>query len=158
MKKRTFTWLDGVLCAVLALVLIVGGVFLFGKGDKAAVSSEKTYEMTMRFNRATTEEFDCYKVGDTLYFQNRTGVLGTVTDLKLIDKVQEEYDEENGRFVAVVDPEIRAVEMKVQVQGGVKDGAFTVGGQELHIGQVLYPQSDTTRSIMTIWDIEEVQA
>lgn len=156
MKNRKFTWLDGLLCAVLALALIVGGVLLFGRKEQAPASA-KTYEMTLRFNRATEQEFDYYKVGDTLYFQNRNGVLGTIADLKLIDKKHEEFDEEKGTFVTVVDPEIRAVEMKVRVQGDVINGDFTVNGQKLHIGQVFYPQSDTTRSIMTVWDIEEVQ-
>jgi len=158
MKKRKFTWLDGVICGVVLLALIVGAVFLFGgKGDPVTPDT-KTYEVTMRFTRATDTEFDYYAVGDTMYFQNRTGKLGTITHLEEIDRVYEKYNKEKGENVLVTDPERKTVVMKVQVEGSLNGGKFTVGDQKLHIGMVFYPQSNTTRSIMTIWDIKEVQA
>ena len=157
MNKRKFTWLDGLICGVLVIAIAVGAFLLFGRKDGGEPQNLKTYELTMRFNRATTVEYDYYKVGDTLYFQNRTDVLGTVTSLEEIDKVHEEYDEDNGRYVTVVDPEQKTVVMKVRVQGSLAGGRFTVGGEQMNIGKVFYPQSDTTRSIMTLWDIKEVQ-
>lgn len=156
MKKRRFTWLDGVICGVLILAIIVGAVWFLNK-DRT-VNDLKEYEVTLRFDRATTEPFDYYKVGDTMYFQNRVAELGTITGLKDIERKFEEYDTATGRYVAVVDPERRSVEMTVRVQGAVIEGKFTVNGQNFHIGEVFYPQSDTTRSIMTVWDIEEVQS
>lgn len=158
MTKRRFTWLDGVICGVLILAIIAGAVWYLKKDNTAVGSDLKDYEVTLRFTKATTQPFDYYQVGDTLYFQNRTAVLGTITGLKNIERRFEEYDSENGRYVAVVDPEQQMVEMTVLVQGAVVDGKFTVNEQNFHIGQIFYPQSDTTRSIMTVWDIEEVQA
>lgn len=157
MTKRRFTWLDGVICAVLILAIIAGAVWYFKKGDAAADSRLKDYEVTLRFTEATSQPFDYYQVGDTLYFQNRTAVMGTITGLEMIDRKLEEYDSENGRYVSVVDPERKMVEMTVLVQGAVVDGKFTVNEQNFYIGEIIYPQSDTTRSIMTVWDIEEVQ-
>ncbi len=158
MIKRRFTWLDGVICGVLILAIIAGAVWYFSKDNTASGSDLKDYEVTLRFTKATSQPFDYYQVGDTLYFQNRIAVLGTITGLKNIERKFEEYDSENGRYVAVVDPEQQMVEMTVLVQGAVVDGKFTVNEQNFHIGQIFYPQSDTTRSIMTVWDIEEVQA
>ena len=158
MKNRKITWLDGLICGVVVLAIIVGAVLLFGRNDSADSQNLKTYELTMRFTRATVAEFDYYKVGDTMYFQNRTEELGTITHLEEIDRVYEEYDEDNNRHVAVVDPERKNVVMKVKVEGVLDGGTFTVNGNKLHIGMVFYPQSDTTRSIMTVWDIKEVQA
>ena len=158
MKKRRFTWLDGIICAVVLIVVAVGAFLLLGPKEPVQVKELKDYELTLRFTRATTERFDYYNVGDTMYFQNRTGVLGTVTSLEEIDKLQEEYVPEKGCYVTVVHPEDKTVVMKVKVQGSLEGGKFLVGEEQLKIGMVFYPQSDTTRSIMTIWDIEEVQA
>lgn len=155
MTKRKFTWLDGVIIGVLVLVIAGVGIWYFGR-DKGVIQTEQTYEMTLRFPRATVDEFDYYRVGDTMYFQARTGVLGTITSLKGVDNVVEEYDAAKGCYVATPHPTIPAVEMKVQVQGTVSNGDFTVGGNTFFIGQMIFPQSDTTRSVCTIWDIEEV--
>ncbi len=157
MNKRKFTWLDGLICGVLVVAIAVGAFLLFGRKDSGENQDLKTYELTMRFTRATTAEYDYYQVGDTLYFQNRTDVLGTITSLEEIDKIHEEYDENNGRYVTVVDPEQKTVVMKVKAQGSLNGGEFSVNGVQMNIGKVFYPQSDTTRSIMTLWDIEEVQ-
>ena len=156
MKKRHFTWLDGLICGVVLLAVVAGAVFLFGRGNESA-EQLKTYEMTLRFTQATDDPYDYYKVGDTMYFQNRSDELGVIKDLKLMDKVYEVFDEGKGYNVDVVDQKRKLIEMKVEVQGSVEKGKFTVKDEVLYIGLVFYPQSDTTRSIMTVWDIEEVQ-
>lgn len=157
MKKRRFTWLDGLICGVVLLAVVAGAVLFFGRGEEPAAGALKTYEMTLRCTQATDDPYDYYKVGDTMYFQNRTDELGVIKDLKLVDKVQEVFDEEKGCNVELVDQERKLIEMKVEVQGSVENGEFTVKDEVLYIGMVFYPQSDTTRSIMTVWDIEEVQ-
>ncbi len=157
MKKRHFTWLDGLICGVVLLAVVAGVVLFFGRGNESAEEELKTYEMTLRFTQATDDPYDYYKIGDTMYFQNRKGELGVIKDLKLMDKVYEVFDEGKGYDVDVVDPKRKLIEMKVEVQGFVEKGRFTVKDNVLYIGMVFYPQSDTTRSIMTIWDIEEVQ-
>ncbi|MBQ8893964.1 MAG: DUF4330 family protein [Clostridia bacterium] len=157
MAKRRFTWLDAVICGLLILALAGAAVWYFTKDSGAGVAT-KEYEVTLRFNRATNDEYDYYKIGDTMYFQERAAVLGTITGLKPIEKATEEYDPVNGRYVKLVDPETSAVEMTLRVQGAVIDGEFTVNGETFHIGQEFYPQSDTTRSVMFVWDIEEVAA
>ncbi len=156
MDKKRFTWLDALICGVLILALAVVGVWYFTKDGSGA--EVKEYEVTLRFPRATYEEFDYYQVGDRLYFQGRTAELGTITSLKEIDLVYEEYLEKEARYVKAVHPEKKAVEMKVRVQGAVVEGSFTVNGKPVMIGQEFYPQSDTTRSVFTVWDIEEVAA
>lgn len=157
MKNRRFTWLDGLICGIIALAVIVGVVLFFGRDGEAADAPLKTYEMTLRFTQATEDPYDYYKVGDTMHFQNRTAELGVITALKQMDKRYEEFDEEKGCSVQLIDPKRKEIEMKVEVQGALEQGSFKVNGEAFYIGMVFYPQSDTTRSVMTIWDIEEVQ-
>lgn len=157
LRKRRFTWLDG-LCVVLVLAIAAGAVWYFTHRNSIMPSAAKSYEITMRFTQATTDPYDFYQVGDTMYFQNRTDVLGTITALRAMDREVEDYNEETDQYVVIIDPRWKTIEMKVLVQGTLQGGTFTVAGEKLHIGKTLYPQSDTTRSIMVIWDIKEVAA
>ena len=155
MAKRRFTFLDGLLI-LLALAVIAAAVWYFTRD--AAPEQTALYTVTLRIDQATENEADYYQPGDTMYFQNRTAVLGTVKTVEAIEKTYEEYDPVGGRYVEIVDPEWNRLMMTVEVQGGLVDGEFIVNGESLYIGQVFYPQSDTTRSIATVWDIEEVAA
>lgn len=156
MAKRKFNWLDAVIIAVLVLG-IAAAAFFFLKKDRAPMGTpEKTYEVTMRFHRATEDEFDYYRVGDTMYHQNRTGVIGTITDLKPVEFFTEEYDPVTGTYKKVSEGLRGSVEMTLRVQGTVVGGELTVGGDSLLVGQQFFPQSDTTRSIITVWSIREV--
>lgn len=154
MTKRRFTWLDAVICLVVLAVAAVA-VWYFTRDNNTASAAE--YEVTLRFERATEDPYDYYKVGDVMYFQERAAELGTITALAAVEYPDEEYDAVNGRYVKVL-PKLGGVEMKLRVQGAVIGGEFTVNGETIHIGEVFYPQTDTTRSIMTVWNIEEVTA
>lgn len=158
MKKRRFTWLDGIIIGVLVLAVAAAAVWYFTKDNSAAAAATQEYEVTLRFERATEDAFDYYKVGDTMYFQERVAALGTITGLNAVENLKEEYDAVHGRYVQYTDPERGAVEMTLRVQAAVINGEFTVNGEVIYIGQTFFPQSDTTRSIMTVWDIEEVAA
>lgn len=158
MAKRRFIWLDGIIIAVIILAITAAGIWYFTKDNGAAIAPKKQYEVTLRVDLATKDATDYYKVGDTMYFRERIALLGTITALTPVDRMIEEYDAVNGRYVKIADPEKRALEMKVLVEADVIDGKFTINGETIHIGQEIYPQSDTTRSVAIVWDIEEVAA
>ena len=158
MVKRKFNWLDAVIVAVLVLGIAAAAFFFLKKDNTFVGAAEKTYEVTLRFNRATVDEFDYYQVGDTMYRQNRTEVLGTITDLKAVENYTECYDAATGSYKKLSRGLRGGVEMTVRVQGSIVDGELTVGGAPLLIGTEFYPQSDTTRSVITVWNILEVTA
>ena len=155
MTKRHFTWLDGV-CIALVLVLALGALWFFTKDS--GESTQKQYEITLRFKQATTDPYDYYKVGDVMYFYTRSQKLGTITALSSHDLVTEEYNPLSGKYAAVTDPQWKEIEMKVLAEGIMASGELTVNGEPISIGLEFYPQSDTTRSVAVIWDIEEVAA
>ncbi|MBQ8599806.1 MAG: DUF4330 family protein [Clostridia bacterium] len=155
MAKRRFTWLDGV-CVALILALAVGALWFFTKDS--GNSAEKQYEVTLRFKQATADPYDFYKVGDMMYFYTRSQKLGTITALSSHDLITEEYDAVNGKYVTVTDPQWKQIEMKVLAEGTMADGELSINGEPISIGLEFYPQSDTTRSVAVIWDIEEVAA
>ncbi len=156
MAKRHFTWLDGLLIA-LVLVLALGAFWFFTK-DSAPAAAKQQYEITLRFKQATADPYDFYEVGDVMYFYTRSQKLGTITALSSHDLITEEYDAVGGRYVALTDPQWKEIEMKVLAEGIMDSGELTVNGEPISIGLEFYPQSDTTRSVATIWDIKEVAA
>ncbi len=158
MKKRKFTWIDGVLVAILAIVLAIGAYLLLRELPEELQAVEKPYLVTLQFNQVSEKQYDGYAVGDTLYFQDRLDIMGTIESVKETEKQIERYDPNQGKYVIMTDPSQKAVELTVLVRGQMDKGKLTVMDQHLHIGKLFYPQSDTTRSTMTILDIEEVAA
>ena len=156
MAKRRFSWLDGLICAVLALAIAGGALWFFFFREPEAESAGKQYDLTLRFTQATTDPYDFYKVGDTMYFMTGEKKMGTITALKSMDKITEYLHAESGKFIDAADPHRKTIEMTVRATGTLEGGDFKVNGDSLHIGMEFYPQSETTRSIITVWDIEEV--
>lgn len=155
MKKRTFNWVDGVTIA-LAVLLIAGAAWYFLRGRKPA-TPEKDYLVTMRFTQATFDPYDYYKIGDTVYFYSRSSVMGKITSLRQLDTVYETFNRSLGAYQKVIDDKAKTLEVQVAVKGVIENGEFTVNGEKVFMGQTLYPQTDTTRSVMVVWKIEEVR-
>ncbi|MBQ3084862.1 MAG: DUF4330 family protein [Clostridia bacterium] len=158
MNKRKFTWLDGVVIGVLVLAVAVVGVWYFNRGGDAPAAELKDYRITLQAVQLADEVGECYAEGETLYFQNRVGVLGTIetVDREARNKEVEKFNATTGEFVVYEDPNQKLIRMTVLAQGTMENGVITVGGEELNIGKTLYPQTDRARSTMLIWDIEEV--
>ena len=161
MKKHRFNWVDG-LCIALALLLLAGGAwYLFSyRSMLPSDLPEKEYDITLRFDRGTTDPTDFYAVGDTLYFYGGEKEMGTITAIEPIDFMREEFSPAEGKFVVFKDLKVEQLQMTVRVKGAVdtKKNLFTVNEEALSVGLVFYPQTRKTRSIMTVLAIEEVGA
>ncbi len=156
MFKKRFTPLDWVLIGVVVAALAAGAFWFFGRKDQAAAENTAPYLLTLRFEQKTEAEYDHYKVGDILYFQNRTEELGEITALSYKNNLIETFNKETESYIVSIDKTSKYIVVEVRVDGVLGEGKFTVNGKELYIGQVFYPQTETTRSAMTVLDIEEV--
>lgn len=176
--KRKFNWFDAVVCGIVALAILFGAYWFFlreepitrqpepgaavgenGETEQTYVWVEaKPYDVTVRFNQATTDPFDFYHVGDTVYFRGGESKLGEVLKLELKDLITESLDVHQGKFVQTVNPDQKSVEMTIRVMASLKNNRLVVGEEPIYIGLEFYPQSKSTRSVMTIWDIKEVAA
>ncbi len=154
MLKRKWTWLD---TAVLVLVIlaIAAAAWYFTRGNKIIAGEQNAYTVTMRFTRETTHPTDYYQVGDQIYQINKT-LIGEIVSLEEKDLKTEEFNPATGEYEVIVDPLKKQVEMKVKANGNVKSGVLVVNGEELYVGQKIYPQGNKTRSTVEIWAIEEV--
>lgn len=155
--KRKFNWLDILISALLIAALVGGLAWYFVRESKEpAPPTPKTYEITLQFTRMTTDPLDFYQVGETLYYQGGKKAIGTITDLKVKDYITETLDEEQGKFITAVHPELKTVEMVVQAQGIVENHMIKFNNEPLFIGKEFYPQSRITRSTMIVRSIKEV--
>lgn len=155
--KHKLNWLD-ILISVVLIAALIGGLlwFFHRKSNEPQPPTPKNYEITLRFNRMTTDPLDFYQVGDTLYYQGGKKAIGTVTDLQIKDLRSETLDEEKGEFVVTTHPKTKSIEMTVQAQGIIENHMLKVNGESMYIGKEFYPQSQKTRSTMTVWSIKEV--
>ena len=161
MKKRRFNWLDA-FCILLALLVLAGGLW-YVLSNCSMLPKElepKEYEIALRFSRTTTDPYDYYAVGDTMYFTGGEKKLGTITSLEIVDLMHEVYVAETGEYVLYADPQEKQIVMKVRAMGSVnrERNWFLVNEEALSVGMTFYPQSEETRSTMTIISIEEVAA
>lgn len=155
--KHKFNWLDILISAVLIAALIGGLVWFFHrKSNEPQPATPKTYEITLQFNQTTTDPLDFYQVGETLYYQGGKKAIGTITNLQLEDLRTESLDEEQGKFIVATHPKTKVIVMTVQAQGVIENHMLKVNGEAIYIGKDFYPQSEKTRSAMTVRSIKEV--
>lgn len=157
MFKRKFNWLDAV-CILLVVALILGGVWFFTRREEPKEAEEKgePYLLTLHCIQNTEDPTNYMKEGDTLYYLNHTDEIGTITSVKLIDRLVEEFDENKGEYIVVKDPAKQIVEVQVEAKGILEKHSFTVNGVKLEVGLVIYPETDVARTSATVWSIEEV--
>lgn len=155
--KHKFNWLD-ILISALLIVALVGGLawYFVRESKEPQPPTPKNYEITLRFNQMTTDPLDFYQVGETLYYQGGKKAIGTIIDLQIKDYITETLDEAQGKFITTVHPETKSVEVKVRAQGVIENHKLMVNGETIFIGKEFFPQSQITRSTMTVWSIKEV--
>ena len=156
MDKKRFSWQGGIAVLLVAALILVG--FWYFTKEEAPLKEEQgvPYILTLRCSQMSEDPFNGLKEGDTLYNLNRTEEIGTIRSIKLVDWEIEDFDRKTGQYITVTHPEDQLLELEVEVPGIRKDFYFKAGGVRLHLGQVFYPETDSTRLIATVWGIEEV--
>ena len=160
MMKLKFDWVRG-LGALLLALLLVGGFWVFTREKPAEETPEQTMEdlegdpylLTLLVTQSMEDSYNDLKVGDTLYFTDRKGFFGEITDLKLVDRQVELQHE--GQYLVGIDPDDQWIRVQVKTKGIRKPSEFKVGKNALTVGQVLYPETDRCRVAATVMKIEE---
>ena len=148
-------------CLLLVALLLVGGLWLFTKEEpeKAPIEGDEAeaYMITLHCGQRMKDPYNDLEIGDTVYSLERSGELGQVVSLRLMDWVSEVYDDEAGVYRAVVDPEEKMIEVQIKAMGKLRAGKFTVDGVKMAVGQTIYPETDECRMVANVWSIEKIE-
>lgn len=126
MKKHRFSWIDGLIIAVV-LVLIAGTCVKFLVKDKTSATRQTvsfTYELKISSVRQYT--VDALQVGDTLYEEEGKGAVGTISSITTTPAKATIYLPD-GTISEGISDERMDVVLTVTAEGYPEDGGYKVG-------------------------------
>ena len=99
MKKHRFTWIDGLVLAVIA-VLIAGTCFKFFSNDSAANVTQETVDFSCQLEISGVRDFTCQALqeGDKVFDGTTGALLGTIRQID-ITPGQKAYETTDGKMV-----------------------------------------------------------
>lgn len=134
MKKHRFTWIDGLVLAVV--LLLVAGTFLkFFVMDKTAVSQETqpfAYQIKIEGVRQCT--VDALQTGDTVFDNEGKGAVGVISAVDVTPAVTT-YGARDGTVEEVEYENRYDVVLTLEAEGVSDDGAYKIGTYTLKVNQ-----------------------
>lgn len=134
MKKHRFTWIDGLVLAVVLLLVIGTGVKFFVK-DSTAVTQETipfTYQLKIEGVRQCT--VDSLQVGDTVFDNEGKGAVGVIRTVEATPAISLYYASDG--TVEQVEYESRYdVVLTLDAEGVPTEGAYKVETYTLKLNQ-----------------------
>lgn len=152
MKKHKFTWIDGLVIAVV-LLLIVGTCVKFFAKDSTSVTQENvqfTYQLQIDDVREYTAQ--ALQIGDTVYDNEGKGAVGTITDI-VVEPAKTVYEAPNGEAVEAEMEGRCDITLTLSAEGIPTGGTYKVGTYTLRANKsaVYFTKYSTwTASILSI--------
>lgn len=132
MKKHKFTWVDGLIIAVVALLMIGTGVKFLLKEETAVnnVEQEFTYQLQIKSLRKVS--VDSLRVGDELFDNEGKGSVGHISNIAVTDAVSNGYYPDGTIHEVPVEDRYDVV-LTVTAKGVPMDGAYQVGTYDIRV-------------------------
>lgn len=134
MKKHRFTWMDGLLLAVI-LLLIAGTCVKFLNKDISAVSQELT-EFDYKVEICGVRKFtvDALQVGDSLYGAEGKGQLGVISDIE-VAPAETTYADSEGKIHQTTIEGKYDIFLTITAQGISQGDIYKVGTYEIRMNK-----------------------
>ena len=135
MKKHQFTWIDGLVIAVVIL-LIAGTCFRFLSPDTAsAVANDSTeFQYQLKISNIRSFTVDAIQIGDTVYNTAGKGSVGVITDIAVTDAVTT-YSEDDGTIIQTTNLDHYDLVLTITANGRIENGLHKIGTYTLLINQ-----------------------
>jgi len=135
MKKHQFTWIDGLVIAVV-LLLIAGTCFRFLSPDTVgAVADDSTeFQYQLKISNVRSYTVDALQVGDELYNSAGKGNVGVISDISVSDAVTT-YAEDDGTVLETKNLNHYDVVLTISAKGRIENGLHKIGTYTLLINQ-----------------------
>lgn len=135
MKKRKFTWLDGlVILVVLALLAGTGMKFLF-KETTAVTDEENRFQYQLEIQGIRQVTVDSLSVGDTLYDNSGKGEVGTIVDVQAVP-ARTTIAKDDGTLVDGTIEDRYDVVLTVEAEGEKADGYYQIGTYDIKVNNL----------------------
>lgn len=134
MKKHKFHWIDGLVLAVVVL-LIAGTCLKFLVLDTTSVKKE-TVDFSYQIRIANLRQYtvEALQVGDTLYDNEGKGQVGVIEEIAVEDAVSS-VSYPDGTFTQVPVEGRFDVTLTLRAQGVPEDGTYKVGTYTIKVNQ-----------------------
>ena len=135
MKKHQFTWIDGLVIAVVVL-LIAGTCYRFLSPEIAAALADDTTEFQYELKIGDVRQYtvDAIQVGDELYNTAGKGTVGVITDIRVTNAVTT-YAEDDGTILHTTNENHYDVYLTVTAKGRIEDGLYKIGTYTMLVNQ-----------------------
>ena len=145
MKKFKFTWFDGLLVAIL-LVLIAGTCIKFlSLGNTSTAKAADSFTYTIQIEGLRNYTVDAIQVGDALYEEAGKGCIGTISDVTVTPAVRVITLNDGTAVEAPVEDRYDVL-VTVSAQGTVSDSSYEIGTYDIFVNH-----TDTFFTKYSIW-------
>lgn len=134
MKKHKFTWIDGLVIAVIAMLLI-GTYVKFFVNDSTSVTRQ-TEEFTYQLKISGLRQYsvDSLQVGDALYDNEGKGNVGVITQIDVSPNTAT-YTAPDGTIMETEVEDKFNVILTVTAEGIADNGAYALGTYDIQLNR-----------------------
>lgn len=132
MKKHKFTWVDGLIIAVVALLIIGTGVKFLLKEETAVNNVEQEFTYQLQIKNLRQVSVDSLRVGDELFDNEGKASVGFISDIAVTDAVTSERFPDGTMHEVTIEDRYDVV-LTVTARGVPKDGAYQVGTYDIRV-------------------------
>ena len=132
--KIKFNVMDFLIIIILAVLVVAGSWFLVNHSRSAALSQNKTVEMTVELVDKKKEFTELPEVGDAVVLGEKEKMDAVVTKVEIKNALMLGYDLLEGRILESEIPDRYDVQITVQADGSESPAEVTINGNGVRVG------------------------
>lgn len=134
MKKHKFTWIDGLVIAVVVLLIAGTCIKFFVKDTTSATQPTVQFSYQLEISNVRNYIVDSLEIGDTVYDSEGKGVVGVISDI-LVEPAKTVYETPNGEVLQVETEGRYDITLTLRAEGIAADNTYKVGTYTLRVNK-----------------------
>lgn len=132
MKKHKFTWLDGLVLAVVILLIAGTCIKFFAKETTSVIQETAEFQYQLQITNIRDFTADALEIGDTVYEGENKAAIGVITDI-LVEPATSNITTRDGVIRQVEVEDRYNVTLTLSAQGVVSGKTYKVGTFPLYV-------------------------
>lgn len=134
MNKHKFTWIDGLIIAVIVVLIAGSFVRFFVKDTTSAAQQTVPFTYQLKLSNVRGYTADSLQVGDTVYDNEGKGAVGVISDIH-VEPAAITYTSLNGEILQTQAEDYYDITLTLSADGVAVDNTYKVGTYTLRINQ-----------------------